>query len=1103
MRISFKRIYGPSKLRYDLFGQCPFGGSDATDRFDQILLRSGSHDAMYWTQPGTGAKGIFIRNRWIMDRQLEMGQPAPRGRFVHLYINGEYWGQYHLMERPNGQFMAAYFGGDKEDYDAYKGDYGNLNILNGNPDAWWAMLDTTDDYQQLQQYMDVVNYADYLLVNYYVGNDWDWKSYQNWIAARKRQDGAGFKFFCWDNDVIMRTGYNANVINKGGPGNMAGAVKQHEEFRLLLADRAQKYYFNNGLFTHDRVTAQLDELAGQIEKTIIPECARWGIPQSYTPDTWQTALDWVTGWIEQRTEIVIQQMRDANVFPDINAPAFSPQGGEIASDELLSMTTDTGEIYYTTDGNDPRQPTTLEVDGTTLVEENADKRVLVPTEDIGTSWYKDVDFNDSNWLTCTGEPGGVGYEEASGSYRNHFTLDVNELMYNIIGSCYIRIPFTVSAEDLAGFNFLELRIKYDDGFVAYINRVEADGRNDPETLAWNSRASDSHSDSQAVLFENIDISDHLGALQAGDNILAIHGLNRQLNSTDFLISTKLVAGEQTLIGDFLSPSAVKYTEPFSLGASTHVKARVLSGSTWSALNEAVFAVGPVAEGLRITEIMYHPQNTGDPDDPNREFIELKNIGQTDLNLSLVSFTNGVDFTFPNRLLAAGKFVLIVKDQAAFDEQYPGLSELTAGEYTGNLDNAGERIRLQDALGQPIHDFKYKDGWYRVTDGGGFSLTHRDPCNIDPCDWGIKSSWGAGTYRGGSPGKDDFGPKVGDILINEILAHSDTEPNDWIELYNPTDKAVDISGWFLSDSDNSEPNLMKYQIPANTIIGSDQYKVFTEAQFGDQNDPNCHVAFALSENGESLYLSSGIPGELTLTGFRDEREFRASDPDVAFGLYTKSDLAALAGDPTDFTAMSQNTKGLPNIYPPVVGPVVIAEIMYHPAGSDDPELEYIKLVNTSGSEIPLQRYYPDEGGIYVQWKFTDGIRYTFPADKSIDDYLYVVYDKAAFSSAYPGVPSGKIFGPFENDDEGEHTKLSNSGEDLELSKPGDKDEQTDERFYILVDRVEYSDGGHERTGYIDPWPTKPDGGGSALSRIDLDKYGNDPNNWEAANPSPGG
>jgi len=338
------------------------------------------------------------------------------------------------------------------------------------------------------------------------------------------------------------------------------------------------------------------------------------------------------------------------------------------------------------------------------------------------------------------------------------------------------------------------------------------------------------------------------------------------------------------------------------------------------------------------------------------------------------------------------------------------------------------------------------------------------------------------------------------VINEILAHSDTIPTDWIELYNTTDKTINISGWFLSDSGKDEPNLMKYQIAQNTLVGSGYYMGFTETHdFGNLSDPGCLIPFALSENGETLYLSSGIYGELTLTGFREERSFRASDPDVTFGIYTKSSLSAAAGDPTDFVAMSLSTPGTANSYP-VVGPIVITEIMYKPA-DDDPELEYIKLENISGSPVTLQRYYDDEE-IYVQWKFTDGIEYTFPPDTTIepDDYIYVVYDKDDFSSAYPGVASSRIFGPFEDDD-GERTKLSNSGEDLELSKPGDKDEQTGERYYILIDRVVYSDGGHPEPGFIDPWPTEADGGGMSLHRITPSEFGNDVINWYAGAPSP--
>ncbi|MHC4733303.1 MAG: hypothetical protein ACYTDW_02425 [Planctomycetota bacterium] len=75
---------------------------------------------------------------------------------------------------------------------------------------------------------------------------------------------------------------------------------------------------------------------------------------------------------------------------------------------------------------------------------------------------------------------------------------------------------------------------------------------------------------------------------------------------------------------------------------------------------------PSARSLRITEIMYHPLFTGDANDPNTEFIELKNIGLDTLNLNLVKFTEGIHFTFPGIELDPDECVVVVKDQSAFE-----------------------------------------------------------------------------------------------------------------------------------------------------------------------------------------------------------------------------------------------------------------------------------------------------------------------------------------------------------------------------------------------------------------------------------------------------
>jgi hypothetical protein len=648
-------------------------------------------------------------------------------------------------------------------------------------------------------------------------------------------------------------------------------------------------------------------------------------------------------------------------------------------------------------------------------------------------------------------------------------------------SCYVRIPFTVDAADLAGFNFMRLKMRYDDGFVAYINGEEIHRATFTGTPYWNSNASGNH---EADSLESFNVSDHINALQAGDNILAIQGLNVGTSSSDFLISAELLAGESTLVNEVLSPSAIEYTGPLTLTESTHIKSRVLSGSAWSALNEATFAVGPVADNLRITEIMYNPQDTNEPNDPNEEFIELKNIGAQTLNLNMVRFTNGIDFTFPSIDLAAGEYILVVRDIEAFSVQY-GIGYRIAGEYSGSLNNGGERIELEDAAGRTILNFRYRDGWYDITDGMGFSLTIIDPAGADSNEWDSKSGWRPSAGVDGSPGWDDTGdiPRLGEVVINELLAHSHANAPDWIELHNTTDASINIGGWFLSDS---SIDFMKYEIAGETTIEPSGYTVlYEDLHFGNPGDPGCHVPFALSENGETLYLHSGQDG--ILTGYNDEEKFDASETGIAFGRYRKSTGTY------NFVAMSRNTPDSTNAYPKV-GPIVINEIMYNPA-SGNQDQEYIELLNISDAMITLAEY-DNEQFIDVPWRLTDsdGISFDFPLGTTMaaGEYLLLVKDRDVFDSAYPAVPGGvQIF-------EWGAGRLDNGGEKLQLSKPGDEVEGT--RYYIRVDRVNYSDGSHP-VGQ-DPWPTEPDGGGSSLSRKVPADYGNDPDNWTAATPSPG-
>lgn len=179
------------------------------------------------------------------------------------------------------------------------------------------------------------------------------------------------------------------------------------------------------------------------------------------------------------------------------------------------------------------------------VAQSANKRVLVPTQEIGDTWKSDLQFDDSAWALCSGGPGGVGYERNSG-YENYITLDVGDKMReggSPNNSCYIRIPFNLTGVDVAKLVSLQLNMRYDDGFVAYLNGSKVAEANAPSPVSWNSAAIEAIESDSVISF---DISEYLSALVSGANLLAIHGLNANTASSDFLILPELTASDSVL-----------------------------------------------------------------------------------------------------------------------------------------------------------------------------------------------------------------------------------------------------------------------------------------------------------------------------------------------------------------------------------------------------------------------------------------------------------------------------------------------------------------------------------------------------------------------------
>lgn len=505
---------------------------------------------------------------------------------------------------------------------------------------------------------------------------------------------------------------------------------------------------------------------------------------------------------------MIGRFTSGGYYPGIVAPSFNQHGGSVAPGFELAITAPAGTIYYTLDGSDPREAADpVEVTPpVTILAEAAQKTVYVPTSVSdgftaggGNSW-NEFAFDDSGW---TSGSGGVGYEQGSG-YENFFDIDVESTMADQQTTCLIRIPFTIAAGALTDKTGAEIRVRYDDAYVAYLNGTEV-ARRSFTGIPNGVSTGISHSDGAAIVLESVDISAHISLLnEGGENLLAIHGINTSTGSSDFLISADLRVSEVPAgggVGGAISPTAIEYTGTVPIISTTTTRARVFDGTSWSALTEAAFTSEFAA--LVVSEIMYNPFPAsseeiaaGYIDSGDFEFLELLNSGSSSLDLSGVRFTEGLTFDFTGSAMttiAPGARVVIVKDPVAFEFRY-GVGLPVAGQYIGKLKNEGEGVHLIDALDQTIRNFTYDNlaPWPTAPDGQGSSLILIDP-DSKP-DHSDPASWIAGAL-GGTPGTGEVvrqnfadwaaangvvepnGDSDGDGIVNFLEFFGGTHPND--------------------------------------------------------------------------------------------------------------------------------------------------------------------------------------------------------------------------------------------------------------------------------------------------------------------------------------
>jgi CotH kinase protein/Concanavalin A-like lectin/glucanases superfamily/Lamin Tail Domain len=146
-------------------------------------------------------------------------------------------------------------------------------------------------------------------------------------------------------------------------------------------------------------------------------------------------------------------------------------------------------------------------------------------------WYRALSTNEIASLVSSNAP--------QISYTNYISTDVKAQMYGSNATAYVRIPFNVA--DPSAISSLQLLMRYDDGFVAFLNGHQIFAMNAPATLAWNSIATQRNPDYAAIQLAQFNVTAALPFLQAGSNVLAIQALNINATNTDFLMQAQLLA----------------------------------------------------------------------------------------------------------------------------------------------------------------------------------------------------------------------------------------------------------------------------------------------------------------------------------------------------------------------------------------------------------------------------------------------------------------------------------------------------------------------------------------------------------------------------------
>ncbi len=570
-------------------------------------------------------------------------------------------------------------------------------LIAGDLTAWNTALSLANagltnnaQYEQLQQYVDVDNLIDYMIVNHWAGND-DWPQH-NWYVIRQRTAGAGFKFIVWDAEHTLKS-VTENVTTAtaaGSPALIYNALRTNAEFRLRFADHVQKQFSLGGVLYTDPVNPIPDpahpernvpaalylKRIAEINTAIVDESARWGgylLTTNYTRnDQWLRELNNLLGYTNNpgnttnyfplRSAIVLNQYKAIGLFPNVSAPVFNQPGGNVPAGFELTMANPNagGTIFYTTNGTDPRVYGSGAVAPGALVYTNGtplvlNRGVIVNARVFNGSWSA---LSAGNFTV-----GSLGVP-----------LRITELMYDPIGGAnyeFLEVQnIGPTPLDVSGYSFYGITFVFPSGTIIQPGAVLVLANNGSPS-AW------------AARYPGVTVFGYYGGnLNNGGERIAIFDASGNLVTE---VTYNNAGGWPTAA--YGGGYSLELIDPYGdLNSPANWRASSAPNGT-----PGLPPVTPPLGSIVLNELMAD-NKTAVPNGGNYpDWLELFNSGANSVSLanwSLSDSGNARSFVFPaGTAIAAGGYLVVWCDTAVDD---PGLHAGFA------LAKSGDQVFLYDA-----------------------------------------------------------------------------------------------------------------------------------------------------------------------------------------------------------------------------------------------------------------------------------------------------------------------------------------------------------------------------------------------------------------------